>query len=85
MDNDKQVIRSYEETEIPYYLLISIPTNMGEEVIGASGMGAYHGHDGFLEFSHSRAVYTQVKGDLLAVIRPPYGDKFRQLFSKRLK
>lgn len=53
--------------------------------VGASGMGAYHGHDGFLEFSHSRAVYTQVKGDLLAVIRPPYGDKFRQLFSKRLK
>ena len=53
--------------------------------VGASGMGAYHGHDGFLEFSHSRAVYTQVKGDLLAVIRPPYGDKFRQFFNKRLK
>jgi sulfide:quinone oxidoreductase len=39
VDNDKQVIRSYEEEEIPYDLLVSIPTNMGSEVIEASGMG----------------------------------------------
>jgi len=39
VDNAKQVIRSYDEREIPYDLFISIPTNMGAEVIGASGMG----------------------------------------------
>jgi coniferyl-aldehyde dehydrogenase len=27
--------------------------------VGASGMGAYHGRDGFLELSHTRAVYRQ--------------------------
>jgi sulfide:quinone oxidoreductase len=39
VDNTKQVIRSYDEREIPYDLFITIPTNMGSEVIGASGMG----------------------------------------------
>jgi sulfide:quinone oxidoreductase len=39
VDNQKQVIRSYDEREIPYDLLVSIPTNMGAEVIGRSGMG----------------------------------------------
>jgi coniferyl-aldehyde dehydrogenase len=53
--------------------------------IGASGMGRYHGHDGFLEFSHARAVYTQTKGEVLAVIRPPYGEKFRKLIGKRIQ
>jgi sulfide:quinone oxidoreductase len=39
VDNAKQVIRSYDEREIPYDLFVTIPTNMGAEVIGASGMG----------------------------------------------
>ncbi len=39
VDNAKQVIRSYDEREIPYDVFITIPTNMGSEVIGASGMG----------------------------------------------
>jgi coniferyl-aldehyde dehydrogenase len=53
--------------------------------IGASGMGAYHGKDGFDEFSHKKAVYTQTSADLLGVIRPPYGEKFRKLIGSRLK
>jgi sulfide:quinone oxidoreductase len=39
VDNDQQVIRSYDEREIGYDLLVSIPTNMGAEVIARSGMG----------------------------------------------
>lgn len=39
VDTTKQVIRSYDEREIGYDLLITIPTNKGAEVIGASGMG----------------------------------------------
>lgn len=45
--------------------------------IGASGVGAYHGRDGFMEFSHKKAVYTQVGFDLGALIglKPPYGPR----------
>jgi len=39
VDNDRHVIRSYDEREIPFDLLITIPTNKGAEVIGRSGMG----------------------------------------------
>jgi len=39
VDHAKQVIRSYDEIELGYDLLVTIPTNMGAEVIGNSGMG----------------------------------------------
>lgn len=39
VDHAKQVIRSYDETELNYDLLVTIPTNMGAEVIGNSNMG----------------------------------------------
>lgn len=39
VDDSKQVIRSYGGKEIPYDLLITIPTNMGSEAIARSGMG----------------------------------------------
>ena len=39
VDNGKQVIRSYDQKEINYDLLITIPTNMGADVIGRSNMG----------------------------------------------
>ena len=43
--------------------------------IGPSGMGAYHGHDGFRTFSHARAVFQQSRIDVakLAGLKPPYG------------
>ena len=45
--------------------------------VGHSGMGAYHGHDGFKTFSHAKAVYRQPRIDLaaLAGIKPPYTAK----------
>lgn len=39
VDPTKQLIRSYDEREINYDLLVTIPTNMGDEVIERSGMG----------------------------------------------
>jgi len=39
VDSAKNVIRSYDEREISYDLLVTVPTNMGAEVIGRSGMG----------------------------------------------
>tara|TARA_B110000263_G_scaffold230793_1_gene225573 strand:- start:67 stop:1500 length:1434 start_codon:yes stop_codon:yes gene_type:complete len=45
--------------------------------VGASGMGSYHGHDGFKEFSHAKAVYKQSRLNLmkLAGLVPPYKKK----------
>jgi coniferyl-aldehyde dehydrogenase len=53
--------------------------------VGPSGMGAYHGREGFFEFSHKKAVYTQSNNEILAMMRPPYGDKFRAQVKGRLK
>ena len=45
--------------------------------VGPSGMGSYHGYDGFKEFSHAKAVYKQTKINLmkLAGLVPPYKKK----------
>lgn len=53
--------------------------------VGPSGMGAYHGRDGFFEFSHKKAIYTQTGNEILAMMRPPYGDKFRKQVEGRIK
>ena len=54
--------------------------------IGASGMGAYHGPEGFRGMSHARAIYSQTMIDVLPIIgaRPPFGEKFRKKISKIL-
>ena len=55
--------------------------------IGPAGMGSYHGHDGFKEFSHRKSVYHQVKKDLgpMAAMRPPYGDAMRKYLEGAIK
>lgn len=53
--------------------------------VGPSGMGAYHGHRGFIEFSHEKAIYRQISAELLAMLRPPYGATFRKQMDARLK
>jgi coniferyl-aldehyde dehydrogenase len=47
--------------------------------VGNSGMGCYHGVDGFREFSHGRAVFQQSLFDVGAIMRPPYGKAFDSL------
>ncbi|HVU00949.1 MAG TPA: coniferyl aldehyde dehydrogenase [Polyangiaceae bacterium] len=48
--------------------------------VGPSGMGAYHGREGFRTFSHAKAIYRQAKVDFLGkLLRPPYGDRYRKL------
>jgi sulfide:quinone oxidoreductase len=39
VDADKKVLVSYEEEEVPYDLLVTVPVNMGAEVIERSGLG----------------------------------------------
>ena len=46
--------------------------------VGGSGYGSYHGHEGFLEFSHHKGVHRQVatgRQFLLQGIYPPYDKK----------
>ncbi|MCP5432636.1 MAG: coniferyl aldehyde dehydrogenase [Alphaproteobacteria bacterium] len=53
--------------------------------IGASGMGAYHGPEGFRTFSHARAVFHQARIDATALLRPPFGERYRKLVGLRIK
>ncbi|MBS0279014.1 MAG: coniferyl aldehyde dehydrogenase [Proteobacteria bacterium] len=53
--------------------------------VGPSGMGAYHGHDGFKTFSHAKAVFKQVNKDLTAMVRPPYGEKIQKMLAGAIK
>lgn len=46
--------------------------------VGASGMGHYHGYEGFLNFSKLRPVTRQVRWTPFNWVRPPY----KQLMSK---
>ena len=47
--------------------------------IGPSGMGAYHGRDGFRTFSHGKGVFLQSSWAATDLMVPPYGDIFRRL------
>ena len=49
--------------------------------VGASGMGHYHGHEGFLEFSHARTVYSAGHHDPRREfgMLPPYNPAFVQM------
>lgn len=57
--------------------------------VGPSGMGSYHGVDGFRQFSHRKSIYSQpvskmVEGQL-ANMRPPYGDAMAKRMAGEIK
>ena len=50
--------------------------------IGPSGMGAYHGRQGFVTFSHARAIYRQSKSPQAELFfRPPFGKPIQAFLS----
>lgn len=53
--------------------------------VGASGMGHYHGYEGFLEFSKLRPVFTQPRFSLLHLFYPPYTARHRRLLDLLLR
>jgi coniferyl-aldehyde dehydrogenase len=53
--------------------------------VGPSGMGSYHGIDGFRTFSHAKAVFQQAKMDVTAMMRPPYGEKIQKMLAGGIK
>ncbi|MDF1691453.1 MAG: coniferyl aldehyde dehydrogenase [Zhongshania sp.] len=52
--------------------------------IGNSGMGSYHGHHGFLQFSHKKAVYHQGLLSIGKYLAPPSTDKKQRFVDKML-
>ena len=55
--------------------------------VGPSGIGCYHGPEGFREFSHARSTYQQPKIDIakLAGLKPPYGDAAKKAIAREMK
>lgn len=55
--------------------------------IGPSGMGNYHGFDGFKTFSHAKGVFTQTKMNMMKLsgMMPPYGKKTEKTLDVLLK
>ncbi|MOA50055.1 Coniferyl aldehyde dehydrogenase [compost metagenome] len=51
--------------------------------VGNSGMGCYHGFDGFRTFSHAKSVLRTVDGPDL--MRPPYSEGARQMIISLIK
>jgi aldehyde dehydrogenase (NAD+)/coniferyl-aldehyde dehydrogenase len=47
--------------------------------IGPSGMGAYHGEEGFLTFSHMKPVFIQTRLNAAGLLAPPFGRMRRAL------
>jgi coniferyl-aldehyde dehydrogenase len=45
--------------------------------VGPSGIGAYHGREGFLEFSHARAIHKPGFFSGFEFLKPPHGKRTR--------
>ncbi|MEK8081597.1 coniferyl aldehyde dehydrogenase [Pseudomonas sp. XK-1] len=50
--------------------------------VGPSGMGHYHGHEGFLTFSKAKGVFIKQRFNAAKLIYPPYGKSIQKLIYK---
>ena len=53
--------------------------------IGPSGMGAYHGAEGFKTMSHAKSVFAQARFNVVDLFRPPFGKVFDVLLNVMLR
>jgi coniferyl-aldehyde dehydrogenase len=53
--------------------------------VGPSGMGAYHGEEGFKTMSHAKGVFTQARWSPIELCRPPFGRIFSFLLRVTLR
>ncbi|MEM9058263.1 MAG: aldehyde dehydrogenase family protein, partial [Pseudomonadota bacterium] len=49
---------------------------------GDSGMGSYHGKEGFVTFSHPKSVFSRPRLNTAAMLYPPYGGWLQKLVMK---
>jgi coniferyl-aldehyde dehydrogenase len=52
---------------------------------GPSGMGAYHGEDGFRTFSRMKPVFRQARFNPVGMLNPPYGRVFQRMMKLLLR
>lgn len=50
--------------------------------VGDSGMGHYHGKEGFLTFSHGRGIFSKQRFNSSELVYPPYGTLIHKLVYK---
>lgn len=53
--------------------------------VGPSGMGHYHGYEGFVTFSKLRPVFYQANFSAMKYLRPPYGKFATNVYNALLK
>jgi coniferyl-aldehyde dehydrogenase len=53
--------------------------------VGESGMGHYHGYEGFVTFSKLRPVFYQASFTVMKYLRPPYGDFVTRVYNFLVK
>jgi coniferyl-aldehyde dehydrogenase len=53
--------------------------------VGESGMGQYHGREGFLAFSKSKGVFEQPRRNAAGLLTAPYGRRFERLLALLLR
>ena len=53
--------------------------------VGPSGIGRYHGFDGFVTFSHQKSVLYQSRWSVQSLIRPPYGPRLERVMRLALR
>ena len=53
--------------------------------VGPSGIGRYHGYEGFVTFSHQKSVLYQSRWSLQALMRPPFGPGLEKVLRAALR
>ena len=53
--------------------------------VGPSGMGQYHGREGFDTFSKRKGIFRQARLNAMGLFKPPYGKRFERLVSFLLR
>ncbi|MCU0735244.1 MAG: hypothetical protein MUF20_06940 [Methylotetracoccus sp.] len=65
-------------------LEISAPADLPFGGVGPSGMGQYHGREGFLTFSKAKSVLVKGKLNSMKLMYPPYGRGIQRWLQKWL-
>ncbi|NVB40903.1 coniferyl aldehyde dehydrogenase [Pseudenhygromyxa sp. WMMC2535] len=82
--HDRGIVRDFSERVVSGALSINATLiHVAQDDIpfggvGPSGMGHYHAREGFLTFSHQKAVYHQLQPNLMHLILPPYTGELKK-------
>ena len=88
--NDKKCQREYENNTLSGGLCINdtlshiVVDDIPFGGVGNSGMGHYHGHEGFLTFSKSKGVFKKSSPFVSKVLNPPYNSLLIRVLNKIL-